>query len=132
MKLSEEEAGEIVNSLEFKDDLIVGISQDSKDKEVLLVAFMDREAVMKTLTTGFVHLWSRSREELWKKGEKSGNRQRIRRVRVDCDNDALLMQVEPEGPACHKGFRSCFFREIKDGKLKRIMEREFDPDEVYD
>jgi len=132
VKLSEEEAKKIVDSLEFKGNLIVGVSQDVEDKEVLLIAFMNKEAVMKTLTTGFVHLWSRSRDELWKKGEESGNQQRVRRVRVDCDKDALLMQVEPEGPACHKGFRSCFFREIEDGELTRIMEREFDPDKVYD
>lgn len=132
MKLSEKEAKKIVDSLEFKGGLIAGVSQDVEDKEVLMIAFMNKEAVMKTLTTGFVHLWSRSRDELWKKGEESGNRQCVRRVLVDCDKDALLMQVEPEGPACHKGFRSCFFREIEDGELARIMEREFDPDEVYD
>lgn len=132
MKVSEEEAREIIDSLDFKNDLIVAIARDVSDKEVLMVAFMDEKAFLKTLTTGLMYYWSRTREELWLKGEESGNRQKVERVRIDCDGDAVLFDVDPEGPACHKGYRSCFYREIEDGKLKEIMDREFDSEEIYD
>lgn len=97
-----------------------------------MVAFMNEEAVMKTLTTGVMHYWSRTRQEIWKKGQESGNKQRVKDIRIDCDSDALLFDVEPEGPACHKGYRSCFYRKVKDGNFSQIMEKRFDRDEVYD
>lgn len=131
MNLNEKEAQEILKHLNLEDELITAVARDVKDKEVLMVAFMNKEAVIKTLTTGFVHYWSRSRNELWQKGEESGNHQKVKEVRIDCDGDAVLLDVDPEGPACHKGFRSCFYRKVKDGELERIEEREFDPDEVY-
>lgn len=132
MKMSEEEAREILRALNFRDGLIVAVARDPEDGEVLMVAFMNEEALLKTLTTGLAHYWSRSREEIWMKGEESGNKQRVKGVRIDCDGDALLLDIDPEGPACHKGYRSCFYRRAENGELIRIMKREFDPDEVYD
>ena len=133
MKLSKENAEKILESLNFKDELITAIARDSEDKEILMVAFMNEEAILKTLTTGIMHYWSRSRQELWKKGEESGNLQKVKSLRIDCDGDAVLFDVLPEGPACHKGYRSCFYRRItEDGDLKEILEKEFDPKKVYD
>ncbi|KXB05177.1 phosphoribosyl-AMP cyclohydrolase [candidate division MSBL1 archaeon SCGC-AAA382A13] len=122
----------MLNSLNFKKGLVTSVTRDYNDKEILMVAFMNEEAVMKTLTTGVMHYWSRTRQEIWKKGQESGNKQRVKDIRIDCDSDALLFDVEPEGPACHKGYRSCFYRKVKDGNFSQIMEKKFDPDEVYE
>ncbi len=130
--MSEEEVREILDSLEFENGLAAAIVRDVGDGEVLMLAFMNEEAVLETLKTGIMHYWSRSREELWKKGEESGNLQRVREVRIDCDGDSLLFDVEPDGPACHKGYRSCFYRKVEDGELIEELERKFDPEEVYD
>ncbi|RLG32134.1 phosphoribosyl-AMP cyclohydrolase [Methanosarcinales archaeon] len=108
--------------------LITVISQDHLTGEVLMVAYMNDEALKKTLSTGIVHYWSRSRKKLWKKGESSGHLQILKEIFVDCDGDALLLKIEQKGGACHTGYRSCFYRSI-DGKI--IGERIFDPDEVY-
>lgn len=108
--------------------LITVISQDHLTGEVLMVAYMNDEALKKTLSTGTVHYWSRSRKKLWKKGESSGHLQILKEIFVDCDGDALLLKIEQKGGACHTGYRSCFYRSI-DGKI--IGERIFDPDEVY-
>ncbi len=132
MDLSEKEAKKIVDSLNFKKGLVNAIVRDEKDKEILMVAFMNPEAALKTFTTGEMHFWSREREKIWKKGEESGNTQKVKKIKVDCDRDAVLFDVEPEGPACHKGYRSCFYREIDGDSFTKIMEREFDPEEVYD
>lgn len=133
MKLSEKKAQEILEILNFKDKLVTAVTRDSGDGKILMVAFMNEEAVTKTLTTGLMHYWSRERERVWQKGEESGNRQRVQRIRIDCDGDSLLFDVETEGPACHKGYPSCFYREAdEEGNLSQIMSREFDPDEVYD
>ncbi len=131
MKVSEKDAKRILKELSFENELVTAIARDYKSEEILMVAFMNEEAVVKTLTTGIMHYWSRSREKIWKKGEVSGNRQKIREIRVDCDGDALLFDVDPEGPACHKGYRSCFYRKIEDSKLVKIDEKEFEPSEVY-
>lgn len=131
MKMNDEEAEEILDSLDFEGGLVAAIARDAKDKEVLMLAFMNEEAVRKTLKTGIMHYWSRSRNELWKKGEESGNLQKVREVRIDCDGDSILFDVDPEGPACHKGYRSCFYRKVEDGELVEELEREFDPEEVY-
>ncbi|MET1124279.1 MAG: phosphoribosyl-AMP cyclohydrolase [Archaeoglobaceae archaeon] len=93
--------------------LIPVIAQDARTKEVLMLAYANREAVEKTLQTGYAHYWSRSRRKLWMKGETSGNVQKVVEVRVDCDGDALLYIVEQEGNACHTGNRSCFFRRLE-------------------
>jgi phosphoribosyl-AMP cyclohydrolase / phosphoribosyl-ATP pyrophosphohydrolase len=90
--------------------LVPCIVQDARTGEVLTLAYMNEEALAKTRETGETHFWSRSRQELWHKGETSGNVQRVERLRYDCDADALVALVEPAGPACHTGERSCFYR----------------------
>ena len=125
---------EILNQLKLdQDGLIPAIIQDDENKEVLMVGYMNREAVRKTLESGRVCFWSRSRQEYWIKGETSGHTQTVRTVAFDCDADALLIKVEQKGGACHTGYRSCFFREVSpDGNSTRIVgENVFDPDAVY-
>ena len=95
------------------DGLVCAVVQQAGTREVLMVAWMDDEALHRTLTTGRATYWSRSRREYWVKGETSGNRQWVREVRLDCDGDALLVLVEQEGPACHTGERSCFHRPLR-------------------
>lgn len=92
--------------------LIAAIAQDFSSKEVLMVAWMNQEALEQTLLTGNVTYWSRSRNQLWVKGESSGHTQRLISIRYDCDGDALLLEVDQSGAACHTGERSCFYREI--------------------
>lgn len=94
------------------DGLIPAIVQDHRDGRVLMMAWMNRASLEKTLSTGKTWFWSRSRQKFWMKGESSGNVQVVRNVAFDCDGDALLIQVEQCGPACHEGFRSCFFRTV--------------------
>ncbi len=100
--------------LKFNEDgLIPVIAQDVKTKEVLMLAYANEEALRKTFETGYAHYYSRSRKKLWKKGEESGNVQRIVEIRVDCDEDAILYIVEQKGVACHTGNYSCFFRKLE-------------------
>jgi phosphoribosyl-AMP cyclohydrolase / phosphoribosyl-ATP pyrophosphohydrolase len=94
--------------------LVPCIAQDWRTGEVLTLAYMNREALDRTLSSGEVHFWSRSRNALWKKGETSGNTQRLRSLRYDCDGDALVALVDPAGPACHTGERTCFYRTVGD------------------
>ena len=94
------------------DGLVCAVAQQRGSGEVLMVAWMDDEALRRTLTTGRATYWSRSRREHWVKGETSGHRQWVRDVRLDCDGDALLVLVDQEGPACHTGTRSCFTRDL--------------------
>ena len=125
---------EILDQLKLdQDGLIPAIIQDGENKEVLMVAYMNREAVRRTLESGRVCFWSRSRQEYWIKGETSGHTQTVRTVAFDCDGDALLIKVEQKGGACHTGYRSCFFREVSpDGNSTRIVgDKVFDPDAVY-
>ncbi|MFN3762504.1 MAG: phosphoribosyl-AMP cyclohydrolase [Anaerolineae bacterium] len=96
-----------------QDGLVVAVVQDVATGDVLMVAWMNEEALRRTLETRQAHFWSRSRRELWHKGATSGNRLHVREIRIDCDGDALLLRVEPEGPACHTGQRSCFFRRVE-------------------
>ncbi|WP_456342677.1 phosphoribosyl-AMP cyclohydrolase [Thermovibrio sp.] len=96
--------------------LVPVVVQDALTKEVLMVAYANREALEKTLKTGFAHYYSRSRRKLWKKGETSGNTQKVKRVLVDCDGDTLLYIVEQKGVACHTGEYSCFFRTVGEEK----------------
>ena len=93
-----------------KDDLAPAIVQDARTKEILMLAYVDAEAVRRMLESGTTWFWSRSRREYWNKGATSGNTQTIVEVRYDCDADALLMLVEPAGPACHTGESTCFYR----------------------
>ena len=101
--------------------LIPAIAQDHASGEVLMLAWMNAEAVGRTLATGRVTYWSRSRASLWVKGETSGHHQRLIELRLDCDRDCLLVVVEQTGPACHTGRRSCFFTGIRDGEEVEIM-----------
>ena len=106
-----------VESLKFDArGLIPAIVQDAESGEVLMLAYMNIESLRLTQETGETHFWSRSRQELWHKGETSGNNQRVVDMRVDCDADALLVRVNPAGPACHTGNRTCFYRAIEDEK----------------
>jgi len=112
--------------------LVTAIAQDATSGEVLMVAYMNEESMRRTLETGEVVYWSRSRKKLWHKGEESGNVQKLKSLRVDCDGDAVLLQVEQMGgAACHTGKRSCFFREVEDGGVVDVGVQVFDPDEVY-
>jgi len=121
--------------LDFEKDggLIPAIVQDDATGEVLMLGFMNREALAKTQATGFVTFFSRSRQKLWTKGETSGQRLQLRELRVDCDLDAILVRVDLAGDAvCHEGYRSCFFRRMgPDGKLTIEAERIRTPDELY-
>ena len=100
--------------------LLSAVVQHAGDGEVLMVAFMDREALDKTRETGLAHFHSRSRGRLWMKGETSGHVLRVRQILVDCDQDALVLKAIPEGPACHTGARSCFYRALDGDELQRI------------
>lgn len=114
------------------DGLIPAIVQDAETEEVLMMAWMDRDAVLRTLATGQTHFYSRSRRSAWHKGGTSGHVQHITEIRIDCDADVLLIRARQVGGACHEGFRSCFFRRIDaDGQLETVAERVFDPNNVY-
>jgi phosphoribosyl-AMP cyclohydrolase len=107
------------------------VVQDVANNEVLMVAHANREAIRQTVETGETHFWSRSRGTMWRKGETSGHVQRVREIRIDCDADVVLVKVEQVGGACHKGYRSCFFRQLRNGVWVLIAEKIFDPDKVY-
>jgi phosphoribosyl-AMP cyclohydrolase len=94
--------------------LIPAIVQDATTGQVLTLAYMNARSLARTLEIGETVFWSRSRQELWHKGETSGNYQRVVEIRVDCDADALLLRVEPQGPACHTGAQSCFYRKLEE------------------
>ena len=100
--------------------LLTAVAQDTETGEVLMVAFMDQEALDATRQTGFAHFHSRSRGRLWKKGETSGHVLAVEAIRVDCDQDALVLKVRPAGPACHTGARSCFYRALEEDRLTRV------------
>jgi len=109
LKLSPEDAERVASELSYDErGLVAAVAQDAETRQVLMVAFMNREAVVKTLTTGFAHYWSRSRKRLWMKGESSGNVQEVVDFFVDCDKDSVLLIVKQRGAACHKGAFSCF------------------------
>ena len=111
--------------------LVPAIAQQHDTGEVLMLAWMNRDAVAETFATGRVCYYSRSRARLWRKGETSGQAQRLVELRVDCDGDALLLLVEQTGVACHTGRRSCFFRAARDGGLREIMAPEVSPEALY-
>ena len=125
------------------EDLVIAIAQDYQTNEVLMVAFMNKEAVEQTLKTKKAHYYSTSRQKQWLKGESSGNVQTVKEMYIDCDADAIIMKVDQIGAACHEGYRSCFFRQLDINKenididnlteedVKVISERLFDPKEMY-
>jgi len=125
-------------SLDFKLDftkgkgLIPAIAQDFNTGEVLMLAYMNQASFDETLSSGKATYFSRSRQSLWKKGETSGHVQQVKEIRVDCDQDTILLKVEQVGgAACHKGYKSCFFKRIENRELTIVEKRVFDPDTVY-
>jgi len=120
--------------LDFKKTggLIPAIAQDDASGEILMLAYMNQEAFDATLSSGKATYYSRSRQTLWIKGETSGNVQLVKEIRIDCDNDTVLLKVEQlGGAACHTGHRSCFYKKVEDGSLQVMGEPLFDPKEVY-
>ncbi len=120
---------EILNTLKYDaNGLIPAVIQNIETNEVLMVAYMNADTIKATLDTGRATFWSRSRQEVWVKGETSGNYMYVKEIRVDCDCDCLILLVNPAGPACHTGNRSCFFRKLEDGKLVEDINEPSRPD----
>lgn len=114
------------------DGLVPAVVQDADTKDVLMLGFMNREALEKTLTSGHVTFWTRSRQRLWTKGETSGHVLQFAALRVNCNDDCLLILARPVGATCHTGHPTCFFREADDtGGWRTVTEPQFDPGEVY-
>ena len=125
---------EILSELKFdRDGLVAAIIQDETNNEVLMLGYMNADAITETFNTGRVCFWSRSRQKLWIKGETSGHTQTVKSIAVDCDGDALLIKVKQRVAACHVGYRSCFFREVSpDGESTRVVgEKMFEAESVY-
>ena len=122
----------LLSGLKFNDDgLIPAIAQQHDSGEVLMMAWMNRDAVAETLSTGRVCYYSRSRQKLWRKGEISGQEQALKELRWDCDADTLLVLVDQKGVACHTGRRNCFFNAVRDEDVEIIAEVEVDPKDLY-
>lgn len=137
---SELEIGDVLSPRFNADGLVTVVTVGAKDNTVLMVAHMNAEALRLTFKTGIAHYWSRSRQEIWKKGETSGNMQSVEEIRIDCDQDCILLKVETagDGANCHTGRRSCFYRSVAtgpDGEPKLVIDEadapRFDPHEVY-
>jgi phosphoribosyl-AMP cyclohydrolase len=113
--------------------LLPAIAQDYRSGKILMLAYINKASWERSLKTGEVHYWSRSRKEIWHKGETSGNIQKIREIYVDCDNDTVLFKVEQVGgAACHLGFESCFHKKVdRNGEVTIVGKKVFNPDEVY-
>jgi len=122
----------LVDEIKFDEKgLAPAIIQDYKNNEVLMLGYMNREAVSKTLESGKVHFWSRSRGKMWVKGEISGHTQRVMDIFFDCDMDTILVKVDQKVAACHTGYRSCFYRTVKGDDLIICGEKVFEEKEVY-
>lgn len=123
---------EVLNSLPYNDQgLIPAIAQQYDSKEVLMLAWMNRESLQETLATGRVCYFSRSRQKLWRKGETSGQVQQLKQMRLDCDGDTLLLMVDQTGPACHTGRKSCFYNLVKNNQIIVDAEPLIDPKKLY-
>ncbi len=124
-----------MNKLDFAkgDGLIPAIAQDWQTGEVLMLAYINELAWSETLKTGNATYWSRSRQKLWKKGESSGNVQKVKEILIDCDDDTVIFKVDQiGGAACHEGYKTCFFRRLtSSGELEIVGERVFNPEDVY-
>ena len=132
VSISESCIEQVLNALKFtQDGLIPAISQQHNSGEILMMAWMNRDSIAETLSTGRVCYWSRSRQKLWRKGETSGQTQQLMEFRWDCDRDTLLLQVEQTGVACHTGRRNCFFYAVRDDKIEKIAKVEVTPEELY-
>lgn len=119
---------ESLDQIKFEQGLIPAIVQEASSKEVLMMAYMNREALERTVSSGYTWFYSRSRGQLWQKGETSGNVQKVIEIRYDCDRDTLLVLVEAAGPACHTGRNTCFYRNLQGEETESQL---FDPEEVY-
>ncbi len=111
--------------------LLPVIIQDYNTGKVLMLGFMNESAWEKTLKTGLVHFYSRTKKKLWLKGETSGHFLKVKEILVDCDEDTLLIKVEPQGPVCHEGYFTCFYRIFENGKLRIVEKRLFKPEDLY-
>lgn len=122
--------------------VITAIAQDAETDEILMLANMNKEALIKTIETGKAHYWSTSRNQLWLKGESSGHFQEVHEILVDCDMDAIILKISQTGAACHEGYKSCFFRKLNtenkididnlnDEDLETVLEQIVNPDDVY-
>jgi len=123
---------QFLDEIKFDDKgLIPAVIQDYHNGEILMLAYMNRESLQKTLLSGKTHFWSRSRQMFWLKGESSGHIQEVKEVFVDCDMDALVFKVDQKVAACHMGYRSCFYRKIEGEELAVVGEKVFEENEVY-
>lgn len=130
--MNEDLADAIIKELVYTEDgLVPAIAQQHETGEVLMMAWMNADAVRETLATGRVCYWSRSRGKLWRKGESSGQVQMLKEFRWDCDGDTILLQVDQTGVACHTGRRNCFFNAVRDGEIVVIADVQTDPGELY-
>ena len=130
--MSEDNSAAILAAIVFDGDgLVPTIAQQEGSGEVLMMAWMDADAVRETMATGEVCYWSRSRGRLWRKGETSEQTQKLVEMRLDCDGDTLLLVVDQKGVGCHTGRRNCFFRALRGGKLETISKVEVDPETLY-
>lgn len=121
-----------INQLKFDDrGLIPCIAQDADNGQVLMMAYMNRESIEKTLETGIVTYYSRSRKKLWVKGESSGHTQEVKEIYFDCDADCLLIKVKQNVAACHVGYRSCFFNHVGEAGVEEVGEKVFSEEKVY-
>ncbi len=134
--MTEDKIEKILEKINFRikiggENLAVAVAQDYRTREVLMVAFINREALKRTLQTGLMHYYSTSRKKIWLKGESSRHHQIVKEIYVDCDADSILFLVEQKVASCHEGYYSCFFRKIDNYELKIVKERVFDPKDVY-
>ena len=126
------EAAKLLDEIKFNDaGMIPAIAQQFDTGEVLMMAWMNADSIAETLRSGRVCYWSRSRQRLWRKGETSGQVQALKELRLDCDGDTILLQVEQTGVACHTGRRNCFYRAVRGGELVTIAEVEAEPADLY-
>ena len=131
-KPAQEAIDALLSRLRFdRSGLVPAIAQQFDTGEVLMLAWMSREAVRETLSTGKVCYYTRTRKKLWRKGERSGQEQRLVEFRIDCDQDTVLLQVDQKGVACHTGRRSCFFTALRNGKIEEIARVQIDPEMLY-
>ena len=126
------ETDKLLETISFDSNgLVPAIAQQNGSGEILMMAWMNADSIRETLETGRVCYWSRSRQSLWRKGESSGQVQSLKELRVDCDGDTLLLQVDQAGVACHTGRRSCFFRAVRNDEVVTIAEQLVDPADLY-
>ena len=132
MTMTGEQIASVLKAIEFDNEgLVPAVAQQFDTGEVLMLAWMNRDAVVETLAKGQACYWSRSRQKLWRKGERSGQTQALREFRVDCDGDTVLLLVDQKGVACHTGRRTCFFRTVGETGLAETLPVQVDPEVLY-